>query len=74
MKDITFQALRRTFATQVRPFGTVEDTQTQLRHADATTTMNIYAQAVPESVWAAVEGWDQKLSGELNPTGRCDGL
>ena len=74
IKDITFQALRRTFATQVQPFGTVKDSQTQLRHADANTTMNIYAQAIPESVRAAVEGLDQKISDELNTTGRCDDL
>ena len=64
--DITFQALRRTLATQVQPFGTVKDSQTQLRHADANTTMNIYTQVIPESVRAAVEGLDQKISGELN--------
>ena len=53
--DITFQALRRTFATQVHGIGTVKDAQTQLRHSTATTTMNVYTQEIPSSVKATVE-------------------
>ena len=66
IEDITFQALRRTFATQVHGIGTVKDAQTQLRHSSATTTMNVYTQAIPSSVKATVEALDQKLFGVLN--------
>ena len=66
--DLTFQSLRRTFATHVHAGGTVKDAQTQLRHADANTTMNVYTQAIPASVTAAVEALDAKLCGVLNTT------
>jgi len=66
IEDITFQALRRTFATQVHGIGTVKDAQTQLRHSNATTTMNVYTQEIPASVNATVEALDQKLFGVLN--------
>ncbi len=66
IEDITFQALRRTFATQVHGIGTVKDAQTQLRHSNATTTMNVYTQEIPASVKATVEALDQKLFGVLN--------
>jgi len=66
IEDITFQALRRTFATQVRGIGTVKDAQTQLRHSNATTTMNVYTQEIPASVKATVEALDQRLFGVLN--------
>jgi hypothetical protein len=58
---VTFQSLRRTFATLVQTSGTVKDAQTQLRHADAQTTMNIYQKAIPASVASAVEGLERKL-------------
>ncbi len=58
---ITFQSLRRTFATLVQSSGTVKDAQTQLRHADAQTTMNIYQKAIPASVASAVESLERKL-------------
>jgi hypothetical protein len=44
----------------------MKDAQTQLRHCDAGTTMNIYTQGIPSSVKAAVEALDQKLCGVLN--------
>ena len=59
---VTFQSLRRTFATLIQGMGTVKDAQAQLRHVDAQTTMNIYQKAIPASVSAAVEALDQKLS------------
>jgi hypothetical protein len=62
---ITFQSLRRTFATQIQGLGTVKDAQAQLWHSHASTTMNIYAQAIPESVYQAVERLDGKLRGQL---------
>ena len=52
---LTFQALRRTFATHVQGLGTVKDAQAQMRHAAASTTLNVYAQSIPETVAAAVE-------------------
>ena len=66
IEGLTFQALRRTFATQVHGIGTVKDAQTQLRHSNATTTMNVYTQEIPSSVKATVEALDQKLFGVLN--------
>ena len=65
---LTFQALRRTFATHVQGLGTVKDAQAQLRHAAASTTLNVYAQSIPETVAAAVEALDRKLCGVLNTT------
>lgn len=66
IEGLTFQALRRTFATQVHGIGTVKDAQTQLRHSNATTTMNVYTQEIPSSVRATVEALDQKRFGILN--------
>ena len=65
---VTFQALRRTFATHFHGIGTVKDQQAQTRHADVTTTLNVYTQAVPESLKPAMEAFDQKMAGILNTT------
>jgi len=46
---INFQILRRTFATNAQG-GNPKDGQAHLRHAAIGTTMNIYTQAIPESV------------------------
>ena len=46
---INFQILRRTFATNAQG-GNPKDVQAHLRHAALGTTMNIYTQAIPESV------------------------
>ena len=54
---LTFQALRRTFATLVQDKGSVKDVQTQLRHADAATTLGVYMQSIP-----AVEALDRELA------------
>ena len=43
--------------------GTVKDAQTQLRHSNATTTMNVYTQEIPASVNATVEALDQNFLG-----------
>lgn len=59
---LTFQALRRTFATLVQGKGSVKDAQAQLRHAHAATTLGIYTQAIPDSVAAAVEALDKELA------------
>jgi len=60
IQDVTFQVLRRTFATLVHGIGTVKDAQTQLRHLNATT------QEIPSSLKVTVEALDQKLFGVLN--------
>ena len=59
---LTFQALRRTFATLVQHKGSAKDVQTQLRHADAATTLGLYMQSIPDSVAAAVEALDRELA------------
>lgn len=59
---LTFQALRRTFATLVQGKGSVKDAQAQLRHAHAATTLGIYTQDIPDSVAAAVEALDRELA------------
>lgn len=50
---LTFQVLRRSHAT--RNQATAKDAQSHLGHANITTTLGIYAQAVPASVKAMVE-------------------
>jgi integrase len=47
---VNFQVLRRTFATNAQGYGTPKDVQTHLRHTDIATTMDVYTQALPESV------------------------
>lgn len=61
IRGVTFQSLRRTFATLIQSSGTVKDAQTQLRHADAQTTMNSYQKAIPASVSSAVESLERHL-------------
>jgi integrase len=67
---LTYQALRRTFATQVQRLGSVKDAQAQLRHAHASTTLGIYTQEIPESVRETVEALDRKLFGETAEGGQ----
>jgi integrase len=62
---LTYQALRRTHATHFQRHGDLKDTQAQLRHSDASTTMNIYVQSIPESQKAAAEAWNEEISGLL---------
>ncbi len=66
IEGVTFQALRRTFATHFQRVGTVKDAQTQLRHASPLTTLKIYTQVIPDHVLAAVEALDREFSGILN--------
>jgi integrase len=61
IKGITFQCLRRTFATHFHRVGTLKDQQTQMRHSDAQTTMNVYTQAISESLRLAIEAFDQRM-------------
>ena len=64
IQGLTYQALRRTFATQVQKLGSVKDAQAQLRHTNASTTLGVYTQEIPESVRETVEALDRKLFGE----------
>ena len=64
IQGLTYQALRRTFATQVQKLGSVKDAQAQLRHAHASTMLGVYTQEIPESVRETVEALDRKLFGE----------
>jgi integrase len=62
IKGVTFQSLRRTFATHFHRIGTVKDQQSQMRHTNAQTTMNIYTQAVSDSLRSAMEEFDREMS------------
>jgi integrase len=66
--DLTFQALRRTFATHFHGIGTVKDQQSQMRHATAQITLDVYTQSVAESLISAVEAFDAKLNNK--PAGK----
>jgi integrase len=59
--DLTFQSLRRTFATLAQKHGLPKDLQTQIRHADPAMTLRVYAKQIPESVAAMVEALDEEL-------------
>jgi len=58
--DLTYQALRRTFATQFQRYGSPKDAQAQLRHSKLEMT-GWYMKQIPESVRAAVEKMDADL-------------
>lgn len=51
---VTFQVMRRTVATDLQFHGTLKDAQAALRHKNPSTTANVYMQAVPGSVKAAL--------------------
>ena len=71
VQNLTFQSLRRTFATLMQGKGTPKDAQTQLRHKDILTTLNIYTQPIPESVKRSVEALDSELLAILSEIGRA---
>jgi len=52
---LTFQVLRRSFATRNQKRASMKDVQEHLRHARIETTGNVYVQAIPESVRSMVE-------------------
>jgi integrase len=62
ISGITFQCLRRTFATHFHRIGTVKDQQAQMRHKTAQVTMNVYTQSIADSVRAAMEQFDRDMS------------
>ena len=70
---VTFQSLRRTFATLIQFKGTPKDAQTQLRHKDIFMTLNVYTQPIPESVKRSVEALDSELLTILDEFGRQSG-
>jgi integrase len=63
---INYQVFRRTFSTHFQRHATIKETQTQMRHTDAATTLGIYAQTIPEGLAAAVEAFDREITGVLN--------
>jgi hypothetical protein len=50
--------------------GSPKDAQTQLRHKDILTTLNVYTQPIPESVKRSVEALDSELLKVLDEFGR----
>jgi integrase len=60
--DLTYQALRRTFATHFQRYGSPRDAQAQLRHSKLEMT-GWYRKQIPETVRAAVEKLDTDICG-----------
>ena len=60
IRDMTYQALRRTCATHFQKHGKPRDIQAQLRHAKLEMTGR-YIKEIPEAVRAAVESMDREL-------------
>ncbi len=58
--DLTYQGLRRTFATHFQRYGSPKDAQAQLRHSKLEMT-GWYMKQIPETVRAAVEKMDADL-------------
>jgi integrase len=58
--DLTFRALRRTFATEFQRHGSPKDAQAQLRHSKLEMT-GWYMREIPESVRAAVAEMDAEI-------------
>jgi integrase len=67
LKGITLQMCRRTCATLVQKYGNIKDIQCHLRHAQASTTLGVYVQEIPESVRKAVVDLDDSLFGSAEP-------
>jgi integrase len=62
IKGIDFRACRRTCGTHLSQHAGVKEVQAHLRHARATTTLDIYIQEIPEAVRTAVEKLDKALA------------
>jgi integrase len=60
IRDMTYQALRRTCATHFQKHGKPRDIQAQLRHAKLEMTGR-YIKEISEAVRAAVESMDREL-------------
>jgi len=52
LPKLTFQVIRRTFATFSQTKGTVKDTQGVLRQVRSATTVDVYMQVLPEGCQA----------------------
>jgi len=63
---IDFRACRRTCGTHLSQYGGVKEVQAHLRHARATTTLDIYVQEIPAAVRIAVEKLDAILTDVRN--------
>jgi integrase len=61
LNEITFQVCRRTCGTLMQKHGNVKDIQAHLRHAQASTTLGVYIQQIPESVKTAVHSLYRQL-------------
>jgi integrase len=61
IENLNHQMLRRTTATHFQKHGTVKDTQTLMRHADAQTTLKHYQKVLDASLVAGVTNWDSEL-------------
>jgi hypothetical protein len=59
--NLTFQSLRRTFATLMRGKGTPKDAQTQLRHKDILTALNVYTQPNRRALRCLPKHWIPNL-------------
>jgi integrase len=59
--DMTYRALRRTFATEFQRHGSPKDAQAQLRHSKLEMT-GWYMREIPESVRTAVAEMDAEIS------------
>ncbi len=53
--NLTYQCLRRTFATHFQKYGLPKDAQSIMRHASIEMTMNVYTQPIPQSAREAQE-------------------
>jgi integrase len=62
--DITYQALRRTFATHFQRHGTPRSAQAAMRHSSLRMT-GWYMKEIPEEVQRAVADWDAELIEDL---------
>jgi integrase len=62
ISGIDFRACRRTCATHLSQFGGIKEVQAHLRHARATTTLDIYIQEIPKAVRDAVESLDAAVA------------
>jgi integrase len=60
IRDMTYRALRRTFATQFQRHGSPKDAQAQLRHSTLEMT-GWYMREIPESVRTAVAELDAEI-------------
>lgn len=61
IEDFDFRAMRSTASTLFQTHGTVKDTQSQMRHADPTTTFRYYVKVIPENQRRAVADFERSV-------------